>query len=123
MENSTNSLPPNPQRTTGPAYQPPKAPHNHSRTRIVIERILWWLLGVINTALSVRLVLMLLGANQETPFVKFVYDFSEIFNAPFYGIFAQPQYGRFFFDTSAVVAMVVYSLLTIGIVRLINIAK
>ena len=91
--------------------------------RIVISRAIWFIIGVVNVALGLRIMFFLLGANQGSAFVDFLYSFSNIFAAPFNGIFPTPAYGSSAFDTSSLVAIVIYSLAGWGIVKLINITN
>lgn len=91
--------------------------------RVVLTRAIWYILGVITAILALRIVLLMLSANPETPFVAFVYDVSSIFVVPFYGIFDQPDYTRFYVDTSSIVAIVIYWLLAVGLAKLINLTR
>jgi len=100
----------------------PKTP-KYNTNRVVLTRAVWYILGVIAAILALRIVLLMLSANPETPFVEFVYSLSSIFIVPFYGIFEEPDYTRFYLDTSSIVAIVVYWLLAIGLVKLINLTK
>lgn len=92
--------------------------------RVVVSRIVWFIVGVITTLLAVRMILMLLAANQGNAFVDFVYSLSGIFAAPFFGIFGyEPAYGSSVFEISSLVAILVYALVGWGIVKLVNIAS
>lgn len=86
--------------------------------RVVAARVVWYIAGFIIALLLIRIVLFLLGANQGSGFVDFIYAVSGVFAAPFSGIFPAPQYGKFFFDTASVVAIVVYALVAWGIAKL-----
>ncbi len=86
---------------------------------VVAQRVVYYIGGVIVALLLVRLLLQLLGANPGSDFVGFVYGLSAIFVAPFFGIFGEPTFGQSQFETSTLVAIIVYSLLTIGIAKLI----
>lgn len=81
----------------------------HGRT--VLIRTVWFVVEVIVVLLLIRVVLYLLGANQGSPFVDFLYAISAPFAAPFYGIFKQPEYGKFVFDTASVVGAIVYGII------------
>jgi len=82
---------------------------------VLAQRIIWYIAGFIMTFLALRVVLLMLGAGQNNFFVDFVYAVGGFFAAPFLGIFGEPTYGQFFFDTSSIVAIVVYALLAWGI--------
>lgn len=90
---------------------------------VVAQRIIYYVGGVIVALILVRLLLQLLGANQSSDFVGFIYGLSGIFVAPFYGIFGEPTFGQSHFETSALVAIVVYGLLTVGIAKLITLNR
>ena len=55
---------------------------------VVARRISYYIAGFIIALLALRIVLLLLDANQGAPFVDFVYGLSSIFAAPFFGIFS-----------------------------------
>ncbi len=93
-------------------------------TTSVAARIVWFIAGVIIALLVLRLVLLMLAANDNTSFVSGIYALSAIFAAPFFGIFNyQPTYGEFTFEVSTVVAIIVYALVAWGIARLVTITR
>lgn len=88
----------------------------------VAARLVHYLFGIVIAFIVIRMVLMLLAANQGNLFVDLVYGISSIFVAPFYGIFNyEPVYGLSVFDISAFVAVIVYAFLSWGIGRLFTI--
>lgn len=89
-----------------------------TNSSVVAARVVWYIVGFILVLLAIRVILFLLGANQGSAFVDFIYAISGVFAAPFTGIFPAPTYGKFFFDTASVVAMVVYALVGWGIAKL-----
>lgn len=95
-----------------------KAPGN-----IVAQRVVWYIVGFIIVLLALRVVLFLLGANQGSGFVDFLYGVTWVFAAPFYGIFPQPEYGRFALDSASLVAIVIYALVGWGIAKLLTIGS
>lgn len=84
---------------------------------VVAQRIVWYIAGVIITFLVLRVILLLLAANQGNFFVDLVYGVGGFFAAPFSGIFGSPTFGEFYFDTASVVAIVVYGLLAWGLAK------
>lgn len=93
-------------------------------SEVIARRIVYYLTGIIVALLGLRLVLLLLAANQGSPFVDFVYGLSSFFAWPFYGIFSyQPVYGQSVFEISTVVAIIVYLLLGMGIGKLFTLAS
>ena len=91
---------------------------------VIMRRIVYYLVGVIVALLTLRLVLLLLAANQGSPFVDFIYTVSGFFAWPFYGIFSyQPAYGQSIFELSSVVAIVVYALIAVGLGKLLTLTS
>lgn len=90
---------------------------------VIAQRVIYYIGGFIISLLALRLVLQLLGANQANEFVNFIYGFSGIFVAPFYGIFGEPTFGRSQFETSTLVAIIVWGLITWGVARLISLTR
>lgn len=88
---------------------------------VLAGRIVYYIGGTILTLLAVRFVLLLLGASQASSFVNFIYGLSGIFVAPFNGIFTRPTYGTSTFDSATLVAMLVYTIVTVGLARLLTI--
>lgn len=86
-------------------------------------RIVWFIAGFIIILLTLRIVLLLLGANDTAGFVNFIYNISEPFAAPFYGMFAQPTRGVSTLDISSIFAIIIYALLAWGITKLITLTK
>lgn len=96
--------------------------YNSDHPANVMARVVYYVFGVIIAFIAVRMVLMLLAANHGSPFVDFVYGVSGIFVAPFYGIFNYtPVYGSSVFDVSALVAIIVYALISWGVASLFTI--
>jgi len=93
-------------------------------TNVMVQRAVYFIVGFIITLLVLRIVLLLLAANEGNAFVDFVYALSGVFAAPFYGIFNYvPAYGSFVFEISSVVAIAVYALVGWGIARLLTIGS
>ncbi len=86
--------------------------------RYWITRITYFVLGVLEVILLLRFLFRLLGANQGSSFVMFLYNLSHVFVVPFIGIFNDPAFGNSVFEISTVIAMLVYALLAWGIVSL-----
>jgi len=90
---------------------------------IVAQQVIYYIGGTIVALLALRLVFQLLGASQASGFVDFIYSLTSIFVAPFIGIFGEPSFGVSHFETSALVAIVIYGLLTIGIAKLFTLGR
>jgi hypothetical protein len=80
------------------------------------ERILYAIIEVIFDGIAIllglRVVFRFFGANSGTPFISWLYDTTGQLIAPFAGIFPNPRIeGIFLVDISAIVALVVYSVI------------
>ena len=90
---------------------------------VIAQRVIYYIGGVIIALLFLRLIFQLFGANQASGFVDFIYGLSGVFVAPFFGIFGEPTFGASHFETSTLVAIVIYALLTIGIAKLLTVTR
>jgi|SRR5947209_7221857 len=90
-----------------------------ANTRYWITRVTYFLLGVLEILLLLRFFFRLLGANQDNGFILFLYNLSHVFVGAFNGIFNDQTLGRNgVFETSTLIAMIIYALLAWGIVSL-----
>lgn len=87
---------------------------------IIAGRILWFLLGVVETVLAFRFLFRLLGANTGAGFVQFIYSLTDPLVAPFTGIFGTPAAGAAVFEPATLLAMLVYAVVAYGVVRLLE---
>ncbi len=90
-----------------------------------LNRLVFYIAGVIETLLVFRFTLKILGANPVSPFVSFIYAVSGVFEAPFRGIFhtsvAEGLETVSVLEPSTIFAFLVYLVLAIGIVELVNV--
>jgi hypothetical protein len=92
--------------------------------RLLVARVVWFLCGVLEVLLAFRFVLALLGANPANGFANFIYDVSRPFVEPFFSLFSyRTQYGVSRFEIYTLVAMAVYALIALGIVKLLTIDR
>ncbi|HVB20858.1 MAG TPA: YggT family protein [Ktedonobacteraceae bacterium] len=89
--------------------------------RYWITRIVYFVLAVLEVLLLLRFLFRLLGANQGSSFVLFLYNLTHVFVGPFNGIFNDQALGQSVFEFSTIVAMIVYALIAWGIVSLCRI--
>ena len=71
-------------------------------------QIIWYVLAVLETLLSIRFFLKLFGANPEAGFSSFVYTATEIFVAPFTRVFGNASMDGAVVEWGTLLAMVVY---------------
>jgi len=91
------------------------------------EYLVYYLFGALDILLAFRIILKLLGASTASYFVKFVYSLSRIFIMPFEGIFRK-GFTEGLETTSVVepatlIAIIVYAIIAVGIVKLIRISS
>jgi len=84
----------------------------------MIATILYVIGGIIDALIGLRFIFELLGANSASQFVALIYNLSTPLVAPFAGIFGQNAVltgvgavTTSVFDWSAVVALIVYSVI------------
>jgi uncharacterized membrane protein len=98
-----------------------------AENRMTVVNGIWLVLGIFEVLLAFRFFLKLLGANPNSGFTEFVYSVSGPLSAPFSGIFSAPttegDITTSVFETSTLVAMVVYALLAWGIIKLATLNK
>ncbi len=86
----------------------------------VVSRIIGWVFGAIEVLIAIRFVLLLLGANAEAGFVRFIRGVSDVFMAPFAAVFNTQEVAGTVFEWSALVAIAVYALIAWGLIVLIR---
>lgn len=86
-------------------------------------QIVWYILGLIEVLLAFRFVLKLLGANPDAGFTSFIYGVTYIFAAPFLNVFGISQVAGSVFEWTTLLAMFVYWVLAIGIIKLFLMGK
>jgi uncharacterized protein YggT (Ycf19 family) len=77
--------------------------------------------AIIVGAILIRLLLKLLGANTAVAFTHFMYNVTDPLLAPFRGILPTFVSGRTVFESSALIAILIYGLVGIALARLIAI--
>ncbi|MDP3993079.1 MAG: YggT family protein [bacterium] len=82
---------------------------------------IWYVVGIIDLFLLLGLVFKLFGA-RAVGFANFLYGVTDVLAAPFRGIFPNPKVEGAYFDTAALVAIVVYVLVGWIISRLIDLS-
>lgn len=128
-----------PADTTAPYAEPVGSPNpTVSHSSVVSEtvrrtpsgaetsrRVVVFVFGIIQALIVVRIVLLLIDANQANGLVRFIYDVSSFFVGPFDGILKTNavQAGASIFDIAALVALVGWTILEILIIAGIGIAR
>ncbi len=85
------------------------------------EQAVWLLTGIVIALLIIRFAFKLLAASTQASFVTYIYDLTQLFVAPFHGIFNTAANGRNVFEPESVVAIVIYLLIGWGLASLVRI--
>lgn len=87
-------------------------------------QIVWYTLGIIEILLAFRFIFKLLGANPAAGFSKLVYGITYIFAAPFLAVFRSSRIVEgSIFEWTTLLAMFVYWVLAIGIIKIFLMSK
>lgn len=86
-------------------------------------QIVWYVLGLIEVLLAFRFVLKLLGANPDAGFTALIYGVTYVFAAPFISVFRMTQVAGSVFEWTTLLAMFVYWVVAVGIIKLFLMGK
>lgn len=86
-------------------------------------QIVWYLLGLVEVFLLFRFILKLLGANPSAGFSKLIYGVTYIFAAPFLTVFRTSYAAGSIFEWTTLLAMLVYWIIAMGIIKLFLMGK
>lgn len=86
-------------------------------------QIVWYILSLAEVLLAFRFVLKLLGANPAAGFTGFIYGVTYVLATPFLTVFRSSQALGSVFEWTTLLAMLVYWILAIGIIRLFIMSK
>jgi hypothetical protein len=106
-------------------YDPELDPERIRRRQIIIYRrianIVWLITFFILAIITLRVVLLLINANEENPFVQWVYNTSAFFVRPFMGITEDPTFNNVVFEVNSLIAILIYILIIYGILQLVRV--
>ena len=74
-------------------------------------QLIWLLFGILEVLIALRIGLMLIGANPNSPIVALIYGFTYLFLFPFTGLVGSPTAGNMVLELSSMFAMVIYALI------------
>jgi len=86
-------------------------------------QIVYYILGLVEVLLAFRLVLKLLGANAGAGFTSFIYSVTGPFTAPFVAVFKVSKAQGSVFEWTTILAMFVYWVVALGIIKLLVMGK
>jgi uncharacterized protein YggT (Ycf19 family) len=103
--------------TADRTYQP-DVRRSYNLTRIA--QFVWLVAGVLEALFAIRIILMLLTANQAAGFAQFITKVTAPFLAPFAGLMKNITASNgSVLEITTIIAMLVYALLAWGIVKLL----
>lgn len=111
---------PAPGGTTAPAAGDVEVVSRFSPARRAYETI-YVVFAIIVGAVLVRVLLKLLGANAAVAFTQFMYGVTDPMLAPFRNILPTYASGRTVFESSALIAILIYGLVGIALAKLVAI--
>jgi hypothetical protein len=79
--------------------------------------LIWLLFGILEVLIALRIGLMMIGANPNSPIVALIYGFTYLFLFPFTGLVGSPSAGNMVLELSSMFAMVVYALIAWALER------
>jgi hypothetical protein len=82
-------------------------------------QLVWLMFGVLEALIALRIGLMLIGANPESPIVALIYGFTYLFLFPFEGLVGSPTAGNMVLELSSMFAMLIYGLIAWAIERVV----
>ena len=99
--------------------------YNSPRTKPLYRgtQIVWYILDVLEALLAFRFVLKLLAANSGAGFTHFIYSVTYPFVLPFLSVFRITRVEGSVFEWTTLLAMFVYWLIAVGIIRLFVMGK
>jgi uncharacterized protein YggT (Ycf19 family) len=84
-----------------------------------LTQLIYWVFGLVEGLILVRLILKVLGANQTAGFAQFIYGITAPLVAPFMGLFSNPAYQNSILELSSIVALIVYALVAWLLAKLV----
>lgn len=89
------------------------------KTANQVASFFYVLFGLLIGSLGLRFLLKLIGANPENIFASALYNITELFLWPFFGITGTPSTQGIVFEVPTLIAIVVYALIAWAVVKLV----
>lgn len=99
--------------------------YNSSSTKPLYKgtQIVWYVLSLLEILFAFRFALKLLAANQSAGFTDFIYTLTHVFVAPFNNVFRVSSMANNIFEWTTLLAMVVYWIVAMGIIKFLVMSK
>ena len=82
-------------------------------------QLIWLLFGILEALIAIRIGLLLIGANPDSPIVALIYGFTYLFLFPFAGLIGSPSTGGMLLELSSFFAMLIYGLIAWAVERVV----
>ncbi|MFZ2414428.1 MAG: YggT family protein [Minisyncoccia bacterium] len=99
--------------------------YNSSSTKPIYRgtQVVWYVLSFVEVILALRFALKLFGANSSAGFSSFIYGLTAFLAAPFLSVFRITQVSGSIFEWTTLLAMFIYWLIALGLIKLLLIGK
>lgn len=84
-----------------------------------VSALVTFLFSLLEGLIGLRVLLKLMEANPRNAFASSIYNFTNLFLAPFSGLTINPNAGGIVLEITSIIAMIVYALLAWAIIRLV----
>lgn len=98
----------------------PQKVYEKKKTIFRFNKIIWYILGLVEVLLGFRVALKALGANPFVGFTSFIYSLTNPFSAPFSGILGVSVAGNSIIEWSTIIAAIVYLVVAWGLVYFLD---
>jgi hypothetical protein len=82
-------------------------------------QLIWLIIGLLETALALRVMFKLIAVNPTNPFAALLYTVTDVFVAPFASLTGAPAFEGMVLEISTIIAMIVYLLIAWAIERMV----
>lgn len=110
METQQTPSPKPPMPAVGATLKSEQIPTQRIRPLYRSTQIVWYIVGLAEVLLALRLFMKLMNANPEAGFSKFIYGATWLFAGPFEFVFRSSRIENNVFEWSTVLALIVYPL-------------
>jgi uncharacterized protein YggT (Ycf19 family) len=83
--------------------------------------VLWWVFGLIEALIAIRFILKVVAANAAAAFATLIYGITAPLVGPLIGVLATPTFGPSVIELPALLAILIYFLVSLLLTRLIRI--
>jgi uncharacterized protein YggT (Ycf19 family) len=88
-----------------------------------LAQLIYVVFGIGITLIVIRIILKALAANPGAGFTSLIYNITDPLVAPFQGVFSTPRSHDSVLDLAAILAIIVYALLTWLVARLVDLIQ